>query len=384
MLNRLIVAGTIGLLACCGAPASAGNSQEERTQHVATHDVVPLSSLSRDPMWIVTCFGGQRDLTNRPEENYSGVRGNWRGPEGLDWFTDEMRKGYAAGARRFFVNRPMGTDGVSHPSAAGWLTIPKEKRMAMEERINALILDEFDEPVEIYYYIGCYMEDPRSLRGRTTASAEGMFRLGDDDHWKQEVATRITLGGLMGVGATGFGIDGSAFPYAMQHYVELAEELRRPPFNIVLMGEAIPRIKHPITNSWWDNGNAIFDPDLLTRMPYVATSKYLRSRIKDLKFDRETTRIYQWYEGARDFGRAWNDPVTERDLELIRREMDRGTIPMVADPILFAEALRYTRELEARDQGARFAKGKGRGKGSKSNKPVVNVYDEQFRETMTD
>lgn len=376
MLNRLIVAGTIGVLACTTAVAAPGEAQ--RSNHVATDDVIPLSSLSRDPMWIVQCFGGQRDLKTHPEENSTGVRGNWRGPEGLDWFTDELRRGYAAGARRFLVNRVMGTDGTTHPAAAGWLTIPPEKRQAMEKRINDLILDEFDEPVEIYYYIGAYMADPRSIRGRTLASDAGTFRLAEGDHWKQDVATRVTLGGLMGVGATGFGIDGSAGDYCNQHYVELAEQLRRPPFNIILMGEAIPRIQDPVTKSWWDGrGNAIFDQDLITRMPWIATSKYLRSRIKDLKFDRETTRIYQWYEGASDFGRHWSDPVTDADLQLLRKEMDRGTIPMVSDPILFAEALRYTRELEGKDGGTHASV-------PPPFRTGVAVTDEKFRKTMTD
>jgi len=338
MKRSLIVAGTIALLGV-GHAAAGENVPPKQDENISLTDTAPLTSMSREPMWLINCFSGKRDSVHHREEDYTGLRGEWRGEEAMDWLEDQLRYAYGLGARRFWIVRPMGTDGESNVPAAAWLTIPEYKREPMEERINRLILQEFDEPVEIYYFIGTWMEDPWSLRGLTPTNQDEAFRLGDDEY-EAQIATRITLGGLMSAGASGFGFDASALTVCRDHYMDLAEQLRRPPFNLQSVGEALPVVPTPNGRGVVRDANGDFklDDEALRRMAWVGTSDYLYYRFKFREFDPETTRVFHWYPS----GDEYRDLGDEGRRDLIRADIRRGWIPICHDEVMFKAALQYT------------------------------------------
>ena len=347
MLNRLIVAGTIGLLACCGAPVAAADGDVDgfgkpNAIQPPLDDVSPLADINREPMWLINCFGGERDRRNHPEENYTGLRGDFRGPEAALWLVDQFRQGYALGARKFFIVRPMGTDGVSHVSAAGWLTIPPEKRMALQEEVNRVVMEEFREPVEIIYYIGAYMLDPRALTGLSTAALSDLYKLGEPTP-EAVHATRVTIGGLMSAGATGIGIDAGAPVRCREHFARLAEQLRRPPFNLTLIGEAYPTVPKGRGVLRDENNDFVLDLETAARMPFIATDDYTNYRWKKKQFDPATTRLYKWYERSHRY-KTKTYPEKEA---MIERDYWHGFIPVTHDPELFEIALRMYNETEA-------------------------------------
>ena len=110
--------------------------------------------IDRRPVWLVNCFGGHFNTTTEEydDERWFGVRPAYRGPEGAAWLANQIRKGYAVGARRFFVNRPMGVGarplsdgrltGAGNVPGSGWLPIPPYKRPAISDAIADLVLDE--------------------------------------------------------------------------------------------------------------------------------------------------------------------------------------------------------------------------------------------------
>lgn len=340
-MKHALMAMTMTAAMLAAGPALAGDKADSTI--TVLDDTTPLTkSMSREPIWYINLFGGQRNLTVHPEENYTGVRGEWRGPDAMDYLENELRRGYAMGARSFWVNRPMGTDGLSHPAAGAWLTIPEYKRGPMEERINNLILDEFDEPVKIYYYIGTYMEDPRSIRGWMPSNADEVYRFGDDGY-EAQVATRATLGGLMSAGAAGFAMDGSALTICRDHYMELADQLRRPPFNLEVIGEALPVVPDGHGGVIRDeNGDFEVDEDSLERMAWVGTERYLDYRFKIRKFDPDTTRVIRMYE-RKEFYIDLN-PAQRR--EMVRQHMLQGYIVLSWDDVIFQAAMDFYRHPE--------------------------------------
>lgn len=340
----------LGTLAMLGAPLASGGPRKLNPEPpVSLQDSAPLTAMSREPMWLINCFSGKRDSINHPEEDYTGLRGEWRGPRAMEWLEDQLRTGYALGARKFWIVRPMGTDGESNVSASAWLTIPEYKREPMQERINRLIFEEFDEPVKIYYFIGSYMQDPWSLRGHTGQNQDSVFRLGDDSY-EAQAATRLTLGGLMSAGAAGFGIDASAVMRCRDHYVQFAEQLRRPPFNLECVGEALPVV---VTSDGRgvvrdEKGDFMLDQDALTRMAWVGTTDYLGWRFRFRTFDPETTRVYKWY--------PWDSEYEDLNLrerqEMVAADMRRGFILITHDPTLMQAALTYYHNPQLLEDGA--------------------------------
>lgn len=346
-MKRVLMAATMTGAMLAAGPVLAGDKSGSTV--TVLNDTTPLTeSMTREPMWFINLFAGIRDLKKHPEENYTGLRGEWRGPEAMDYLESQLRLGYELGARSFWINRPMGTDGLSHPSGAAWLTIPDYKRIPMEDRINALILDEFEEPVKIYYYIGTYLEDPRSIHGWEPDNADEVYRLGDDGY-EAQVATRATLGGLMSAGAAGFGLDGSALMICRDHYIELAQQLRRPPFNLQVVGEALPVVPDVRTGVKRDeNGDFMVDDDALHAMAWAATDYYLDFRFKIRTFDPETTRVFRIYERSQ----TYRDLSNEQRREMVRKNMRQGYIAITYDPVIFQIALDYYEhpELLAEDR----------------------------------
>ncbi|MEQ8769831.1 MAG: hypothetical protein RIB60_04905 [Phycisphaerales bacterium] len=347
MLRGIAGLCTLGLFCAATGLAGAGEKDESQTRReidresgfIGLYDTAPLSSMPREPMWYLNCFSAERDRREHPQENKAGVRGNWRGAEGLDWFMSEIRRGYALGARAFWVNRPMGTDGNSHVPAAGWLAIPAEKRLAMQERINEAILEEFDEEIRIYYFIGSWMTDPRDLRGYHEDYEDELYRLGDDSAESLH-ATRVTLGGLMSAGATGFGIDASAPLRCREHYIQFAEQLRRPPFNLHVIGEALPVIPKRNGRGGVEidaNGDFMVDQDAIERMAWVGIAQYMNYRFHHRVFDPDKTRIFKWYA----FPSVYRDLPRDEQRRMIAWDHEHGYIVITQDEFLFTEALAH-------------------------------------------
>ncbi len=361
MFRRLVSCCSIALL--CATTGLAGAAEDNdaprretdnETGFIGLYDTAPLSTMPREPMWLLNCFGGQRDLSIRPEENVSGVRGDWRGAEGVDWFIRELRLGYSLGARSFFVVRPMGTSGSSHVPASGWLSIPAEKRIALQERVNDLIMDEFQEPIRIYYFIGSYMTDARGLDGYSEKNLPDAFRLGDEGFEAQH-ATRATLGGLMSAGAAGFGIDASAPLRTRYHYVEFAEQMRRPPFNMHVIGEALPVVPKGRGVARDAMGDFKTDDEALERMAWVGTALYMNYRFHHRIFDPEKTRVFKWYA----FREVFEHLSDTEKRQMIQWDFEHGMITICHDKVMFEEALRlYERReqaTEANDEKFRYS-----------------------------
>lgn len=323
------------------SPASISTTRWDHAKPENTTDQTRWqSSVPREPMWFVNPFTGNRDRS--PE----GLAPWWTADDAAENLLEKIREGYTIGARRFFINRPMGTDGSSHVPGASWLTINKDKRGSIVDRLNAALLDEFDEPVHLVWFVGSDLRDPRDLHGWNQGDPQSYYQIGENDRWDTLIATRSTLGGWISTGASGLAIDHSAVPSERQHFIDLFESLRGDPFRLTIYGEALPLRQTAGGAIMRDEHGTMVIADEIDKMPWVATERVINDRwpagapSESMPLNPETTRVFIWYARGTDYGSA----IEKRDL--IQADMRRGLIPITNDEIMFRTA-----ELIARLRG---------------------------------
>lgn len=315
-----------------------------------TPDAAPMVTnwqdyVPREPMWLIVASAGLRNSSYHPEDNRFGYLNWWRGERAVDNLLDQIDQGYQVGARWFWIDRPMGSDGSSHVPAASWLTINQNKRADLTTKLNDALLDRYDEPVNIVWFIGSDMKDPRDLRGWTSTDAHENFKLGGGENYVQRIASRATLGGWLSTGAAGLGIDNSGNSDERDHFIGLFHQMLRPPFGITMYGEAFPLKPRPTggpeTNS---DGTVRISLEDMEKMPWVATHQLINDRWPVTwepgmpSFDTEKTRAFIWFHWSTA---SYGNP--EQRKELIRKWLDRGLIPITMDSVMFREAQEYLR-----------------------------------------
>ncbi|GEM_PF-4642812 len=334
-------------------PGLDGDSGGAGTAGTAHADVAPhgprvtnwTDYVPREPMWFVNAGSGTRRSSHYPEDNARGLNLWWRGPNAVPNLVDKITEGYQVGARWFFINRPMGTDGGSHVPAASWLTIDADKRERITDDLNAMLLDRFDEPVHLVWFIGSDMSDPRSIRGWTASRDSENFQIGQTQNWKQITSSRATLGGWISTGASGIAFDHSATSDERGHFIDLFHQMIRPPFGMITMGEAYPLKPRPTGGPQRNSdGTRALDMDAMESMPFLAEERLLLDYWPTTfgpgqrSLDPDTTRAYVWMSWATI---KYGSPDQRR--QRIRGWLDRGLIPITMDPVMFREAQAYLR-----------------------------------------
>lgn len=324
----------------------AGGSAAGTAADVAPHgprvsnwtDFVP-----REPMWFINAGSGTRRSSFHPEDNSRGLNTWWRGPNAVPNLVNKIEEGYQVGARWFFINRPMGTDGGSHVPAASWLTIDADKREAITDKLNDVLLDRFDEPVHIVWFIGSDMSDPRSIRGWTQNQDHANYQLGETENWKQVVSARSTIGGWLSTGASGLAIDHSATSAEREHFTDMFHQMIRPPFGMMMMAEPFPMVPRPNGGpERHADGTRVLANDAMEQMPFVATESFINEFWPTTfgpgqqSVDPESTRAYVWMSYATI---RYGSPEQRKDR--IRGWLERGLIPITMDAVMFREAKNY-------------------------------------------
>lgn len=303
------------------------------------------SRVPREPMWFINAGPGETNLSVHPEDNARGYAGWWRGDRAVEELVIRIHKGYEVGARWFFINRPMGsTQAQTNLPGASWLTIKGQKRADIPELLTQAILDEFNEPVHVVWYVGSDVSDPREYPGWTPETDEDFYLLGKNDTWEQLIGSRVTLGGWISTGASGLGLDSVSPVHQREHFIELFESLNASPFKLNIYGEAFPLVFDTRGLVRDQYGGPILDQDAVARMPWMATTEFidhrwpLEARSDIFPLDTETTRMFVWLE--KKTSRYGNE---SQRIELINKYLDRGLIPITYDPTMFREALRRVR-----------------------------------------
>ncbi|MEM9372447.1 MAG: hypothetical protein AAGA55_02285 [Planctomycetota bacterium] len=334
-----------GVSGSSGSGAGAGDASARVAPHGARvsnwTDYVP-----REPMWFVNAGSGTRRSSHHPEDNARGLNLWWRGPNAVPNLVGKIAEGYQVGARWFFINRPMGTDGGSHVPAASWLTIDADKRERITDELNDMLLDRFEEPVHIVWFIGSDMSDPRSIRGWTASRDDENFQIGQTENWKQLTASRATLGGWLSTGASGIAFDHSAPSAEREHFIDLFHQLIRPPFGLMVMGEAFPVEPRPRGGPMRHaDGTRVLAMGAMESMPFLAEERILMEYWPttfapgERSLDPDTTRAYVWMSWATI---KYGSPEQRR--QRIRGWLERGLIPITMDPVMFREAQDYLRQ----------------------------------------
>lgn len=299
----------------------------------------------REPMWLIVAAAGLRNSSFHPEDNRLGLLNWWRGDNAVNNLLDQIDQGYQVGARWFWIDRPMGTSGTSHVPAASWLTIDEKKRAEITTKLNDTLLDKYDEPVHVVWFVGSDMKDPRSIEGWTDRTADEHYKLGGGETWEQRLATRATIGGWISTGASGIGIDNSAHSREREHFIELFHQLVRPPFGLTMYGESFPLLPAssggPARNA---DGTVMLSMEHMEQMPWVATEVLIADRWPVTwspgvaSLDVDSTRAFIWlHESTTRYGNP------EQRKQRIRRWLDRGLIPITMDAVMFREAKEYMR-----------------------------------------
>lgn len=313
----------------------------------------------REPMWVINPGSGPRNSSVNPEDNAFGYANWWRGDRAVDELLIRIRRGYDVGARWFLINRPMGTPGNTYVPGASWLTLDKERREKIPELLTDALLDDFAEPVHIVWFIGSDMSDPRSYPGWTPNRDGEFFQLGKDDNWEQLIGTRVTLGGWISTGASGIAIDNSAPVHKRSHYRRLFEQLSQFPFHLSVYGEAYPiKLDDRGRVAKNDRGEPLLDQEFVNSMPWIAASDYIDSHwpvtasTEVCNFDPNETRMYIWMiHSAMSYGSENSRRA------LINSYMDRGLIPITADPVMFTEALNRLRSSQQSQRSTSMGNG---------------------------
>lgn len=330
-ITRLTTAAAalIAAVGLAGTPETA-QAQGQSVDLNQIPEQLPLP-VDRRPMYFIQTFGADRDSDHYPEENEGGVAEAFRGEGGVDWFLDEIREGYALGARRFFVNHPGGGTNFTDVTGAAWLTIPEEKRGRMTELIPDSILDEFEEEIEIMYFIGSTMRDPREFEGRIPGqSPDPTYTFYDETELAID-SLRITVGGLMAAGADAIALDAAARAPIRDQYVQFAHDMANSPFKLKVIGEAIPLV-------WPGDGS---EPRVhygyARRMPWVATNSFIERNFpnhRSVRVNLRQTELYVWVS---------NHQILPKSDDLKFRKGERwqsdGLIVITSEPQVFAGAM---------------------------------------------
>lgn len=332
---------------------TAGESPESisiqlnATRHI---DRSWLDQVTREPMWLIHAANGVRGLNYYPEDDHLGTYRWWRGPDAVPNFVEKIREGYAHDARWFLINRPMGTDDTAWVPGASWLTLSDYKRDQLPAQLMDALLDEFDEPVHVVWFVGSKMKDPRTLKGWHPAESDQYYNIGDTSSWKGLLSSRTTLGGWISTGSSGFVFDASSHPRDREHFLQLAHQLRQSPFNQFVGGEAFPRVAsetdQPVLD---DNGRYVLDVHAMESMPWMGFSQYIRhesrwpygTKTDTWPPDPETTRMYQVFELANSVYGS-----DHHKQGLIQQSIREHLIPVTKDPVMFDHAMMIYQMIE--------------------------------------
>ena len=367
LLNLTSIMTACTLMSCAGivtaddgrqssegtSPLSSARGSDDGTGHGFDADRWQ-DRVPHEPMWLINAGVSLRNSNIHPENNTQGLASWWRGEHAVPRLIDRIQEGYDAGARWFFINRPMGTPGNTHVPGASWLTMTDTKRDVLPEMLTDALLDQFDEPVHVVWFIGSEMADPREFAGWTTGRDDEYYGVGEDDTWERLIGSRVTLGGWISTGASGLAIDHSSPRDERGHFIRLFEQLNQFPFNLAIFGEAYPltytdngRVARD------DEGSPILDQHAIESMPWVATATYFEARWPESRqrdsfpLDPDATRMFVWY------GPILME-VTEDDqrIDMAHRHMDEGLIPITNNLVIFNEAMNRLRGEESQQSRA--------------------------------
>lgn len=238
------------------------------------HAQPPVDSVLKtsEHVLAISCFSGGDPQTNPP-----GYAPWWADPvAGTDELLERLTEGYAAGIRRFMLNRPMGRGYVSTPDGqvfvsffvpgASWHTLEPERREELQSRLRIWIGVHLD--AEVGVFVG--------MRARTPHTSFTAF---NREGWLSECAlmdledpdgahlARTTLGGWLACGVTAFYFDASSHPENRESLVQLKEALA--PLGVRVVGEAIPSTPDP-------NGEKSPDSEWSHRVGWLATESFIR------------------------------------------------------------------------------------------------------------
>lgn len=351
-----------------GGGDGAGDAPNTARNANAWQERVP-----RTPMWAISCYTGQRNSPVHPSGNDRGIANWWRGDNAVDELINRIQQGYDYGARWFFINRPMGTPGFTDVPAASWLTLEDHKRDELPRKLTDALLDQFDEPVHVVWFIGSDMRDPRDFHGFTDARANEYYGIGENDNWRELISSRVTIGGWLSTGASGIAIDHSAPPNERQHYIELADALGQFPFNLNVYGEAYPLVVENGRTQRDDNNSPIIDTDASSKMPWVAISDYVDrhwpygSSNVSFPLDTDSTRLFVWMNHSSTFYGNTDEQREER----IAQYIDMGLIPITHDPAMFQEALALMGSGSSASNTSRTGNGNNNNSGGSGTTRVV-------------
>jgi len=343
MTLRLLLVSALLLLCSCEVSAPVRTDDASDISIGVLPKIDPIRarwyhSVPREPMWKIDCFTGNRD-----SENPNALVNWWRddNPDAVTNFIDRIKVGYSYGARRFFVNRPMGTNGRTHVPASSWLTIPPEKRSELTDALIDLVLEEGLEPIHMFWFIGSELVEPRSLEGWTVSNET--YLLGSAGSWEEQVASRNILGGWLSTGASGLFIDASSPSGEREHFRFLSRQLLQDPFGIIIGGEAYPYALDEDGVTIRENGAPLLSVDDIEAMSWVASTDYIRhpSRWPEGRknatwpVDPETTRLYAWFNHRA----SWYGETEDETIKYVESIIEDGLIPISNDPTIFKYAL---------------------------------------------
>lgn len=274
----------------------------------------------------------------------TGMRLYANSPEtAVENLEERIRYGYVRGARHFFLNRPMGTTGVDHVSAAAWETIEITKRTLMANKLKWIAGGGLGEPVHLVPFIGSGMISADSLEGWEGPDdpADG-FWLGDVSTPTREAATNGVLDGyLTACGCAGLMIDHSSAENERAHFIALANDLWASRSKY-LLGEALPTNTDvdgvPYATEW--------SQDAIDAIGWIGTDNYFSHPNRtfatrpylDRRSDPNTTRIFAWLTGASlstdeeymdayEYHISLGRYIITNNLPVIAREVQRQAYP---------------------------------------------------------
>jgi len=322
-----------------------------------------VENISKEPMWLISMFSGGNDGTGAnpwghanwwnvdPAQNPSstdGVTGLYlyatTAADAVRNLKQQIEYGYLQGARTFFMNRPMGSDGATHVSGAAWETIDETKRTLMAAMLLSLSNGEFGEPIKLIPFIGSGIIAADDLSGwQGPLDPLDGFLLGDNSTAEREaISNTILEGWINDCGVAGFAIDHSSPENEREHFLGLASDLWTE-YGVVMLGEGLPQDDDLDDNPY----DFEADQNALTRMGWLGTDDYFSDNDFatrphfNIPFDADTTRIFVWYQNG-------NDPEVDKEA-LYDHYTSLGRYVISGDPFTYGLALadyESTLELE--------------------------------------
>lgn len=279
---------------------------------------------------LINCYGGHHDKTDiEPNDNLFGLNPRYRGEEGPHWVLGEIRRGYEAGFRDFFINRPVGQardpenpDTHPHVSANSWAPMSTAKRMSWVS-VMSVVRTEMPD-AKIIVFIGATGYSVQDPRGQTPRAAGEPLWVG------HETFREATLDRWLEIGVHGFGIDtGAAMDFVItdrgserkrEALYRLGEDLSDRWHGVQIIGEAMPQSR----GAW--------DENAISRLSYIATAEYFAHRENLLDRDFKTHSafgdhpMYWWAAGP-----AWNNASAIERAEMVDRMEQLGYVTVIDD-----------------------------------------------------